>query len=61
MTNEEDRWVRGLIELLLEDGWKTVRSSKDLVLRGAAQAVSQGGDMAVSNWAEVFLGTVNAP
>ena len=56
-TNGEDRWVGGLIGLLLEDGWKTVRSSKDLVLNDAAQAVSQGVDMAIRNWAEVFLGT----
>ena len=57
MTNGEDRWVGGLIELLLEDGWKSVRSSKDLVLSSAAQAVSQGVDMAIGNWAEVYLGT----
>ena len=57
MTNGEDRWVGGLIELLLEDGWKSVRSTKDLVLSNAAQAVSQGVDMAVGNWAEVFIGT----
>jgi hypothetical protein len=56
MTNGENRWVGGLKELLLEDGWKGVLSSKDLVLGDTAQAVSQGVDMAVGNWAEVFLG-----
>ena len=56
MTNGEDQWVGGLIELLLEDGWRSVRSSKELVLSNVAQAVSQGVDMAVGNWAEVFVG-----
>lgn len=56
MTNGEDRWVGGLIELLLEDGWKSVRSSKELVLSDAARAASPGVDMAVGNWAEVFIG-----
>ena len=56
MTNGEDQWVSGLIELLLEDGWRSVRSSKELVLSNVAQAVSQGVDMAVGNWAEVFVG-----
>ena len=56
MTNGEERWVGGLVELLLEDGWKNVRSSRDLVLSDAAQAVSQAVDMAVGNWAEVFVG-----
>jgi len=56
MTNGEERWVGGLEELLLEDGWKNVRSSRDLVLGDAARAVSQGVDMAVGNWAEVFIG-----
>ena len=56
MTNGEERWVGALIELLLEDGWKSVRASGDLVLSDAARAVSQGVDMAVGNWAEVFIG-----
>ena len=56
MTNGEERWIGGLLELLLEDGWKSVRASKDLVLSDAARAVSQGVDMAVGNWAEVFVG-----
>ena len=56
MTNGKERWVGGLIELLLEDGWKSVRASGDLVLSDAARAVSQGVDMAVGNWAEVFIG-----
>jgi hypothetical protein len=56
MTNGKEQWVRGLIELLLEDGWRNVRASTDLVLGDAARAVSQGVDMAVGNWAEVFIG-----
>lgn len=56
MTNGGDRWVGGLVELLLEDGWKSVRSSKELVLGDAALAVSQGVDMAVGTWAEVLVG-----
>jgi len=56
MTNGKERWVGGLKELLLEDGWKSVRSSKELVWGDTAQAVSQAVDMAVGNWAEVFLG-----
>ena len=56
MTNGKEQWVGGLIELLLEDGWRSVRASKDLVLSDAARAVSQGVDMAVGNWAEVFIG-----
>jgi len=56
MTNGGDRWIGGMIELLLEDGWKSVRSSKELVLSDAALAVSQAVDMAVGNWAEVFVG-----
>lgn len=55
MTNGEARWVCGLRELL-EDGWKNVRSSRDLVLSDTTQAVSQGVDMAVGNWAEAFVG-----
>jgi len=56
MTNGEERWIGGLTELLLEDGWKSVRASKDLVLSDAARAVSQGVDMAIGHWAEVFVG-----
>jgi hypothetical protein len=56
MTNGEERWVGGLIELLLEDGWKSVRASGNLVLSDAARAVSQGVDMAIGHWAEVFVG-----
>jgi hypothetical protein len=56
MTNGKGRRVGGLIELLLEDGWKSVRASGDLVLSDAARAVSQGVDMAVGHWAEVFIG-----
>ena len=56
MTNGGERWVGGLIELLLEDGWTSIRSSKELVLGDAALAVSQGVDMAVGHWAEVFVG-----
>jgi len=56
MTNGQERWVGALIELLLEDGWKSVRASRDLVLSDAARAVSQGVDMAIGHWAEVFVG-----
>ena len=56
MTNGEERWIGGLVELLLEDGWKSVRASKDLVLSDGARAVSQGVDMAIGHWAEVFVG-----
>ncbi len=56
MTNGEDQWVGGLIELLLEDGWKSVRSTKELVLSDAAHAASPAVDMAIGNWAEVFIG-----
>jgi hypothetical protein len=56
MTNGEDRWVGALIELLLEDGWRSIRASGDLMLSEAARAVSQGVDMAVGHWAEVFVG-----
>jgi hypothetical protein len=38
-------------------GWvEECRASRDLVLSDAARAVSQGVDMAVGNWAEVFIG-----
>jgi len=56
MTNGKERWVGGLMELLLEDGWKSVRAGRDLVLSDAARAVSQGVDMAIGSWAEVFIG-----
>ena len=56
MTNGKDQWIGGLMELLLEDGWKSVRASMDLVLSDAARAVSQGVDMAIGHWAEVFVG-----
>lgn len=56
MTNGNQRWVGGLIELLKEDGWNNVRSSLELDLVPAAVAVSQALDMAIANWAQVFVG-----
>jgi len=57
MTSRKERWVSGLTELLLEEGWESVRSSKELVLGDAAQAVSQAVDMVAGTWAEVSLGS----
>jgi len=56
MTSRKERWVSSLTELLLEEGWESVRSSKELMLGDAAQAVSQEVDMVAGTWAEVSLG-----
>ena len=56
LTNGSGNWTVALKELLKADGWGEVRTSRDLTLSEAGQAVNQGVDMAIANWAEVFLG-----
>ena len=56
LTNGSEGWVAALKELLREDGWRKVTTSRDFTLSRAGQAVNQGIDMAIANWAEVFLG-----
>ena len=56
MTNGKPSFVDDLKHLLYEDGWRSVRSGLDLKLTDAAAAVSQAVDMALANWAEVFVG-----
>ena len=56
LTNGSENWIGALKELLNEDGWAWVQTSKDLRLSEDGQAVNQGVDMAIANWAEVFIG-----
>jgi hypothetical protein len=56
LTNGSEDWVGALKELLKEDGWGEIKTSRDLTLSLDGQTVSQGVDMAIANWAEVFLG-----
>lgn len=56
LTNGSKSWIGALRELLKEDGWEEVKASRDFTLSQDGQAVNQGIDMAIANWAEVFLG-----
>jgi len=55
LTNASEKWIWALEELLKDDGWG-IKTSRDLTLSQDGQAVNQGVDMAIANWAEVFLG-----
>jgi len=56
LTNGSENWIGALKELLKEDGWGDIKTSRDLTLSPDGQAVNQGVDGAIANWAEVFLG-----
>ena len=56
LTNGSENWIGALKELLKEDGWGEVKTSRDFTLSEDGQAVNQGVDMAIANWAEVLLG-----
>jgi len=56
LTNGSEDWIGALRELLKEDGWGEVTTSRDLSPSEDGQAVNQGIDMAIANWAEVFVG-----
>lgn len=56
LTNADENWIGELKELLSKDGWAWVQTSKDLPLSEDGQTVNQGVDMAIANWADVFIG-----
>ncbi|KZV98889.1 hypothetical protein EXIGLDRAFT_275066 [Exidia glandulosa HHB12029] len=56
MTNGKRQWVTDLKTALQDDGWRTVSSSKDLVLEHVENSVNQAVDMEIARRAEVFVG-----
>ncbi len=56
LTNGSENWIGALKELLKEDGWGDIKTSRDITLSEDGQAVNQAVDMAIANWAEAFLG-----
>lgn len=56
MTNGKRDWVTELMIALHDDGWRTVSSSKDLVLDPLEDNVNQAVDMEIARRAEVFVG-----
>lgn len=56
MTNGKRQWVTDLKIALHNDGWRTVSSSKDLVLDPVEDSVNQAIDMEIARRAEVFVG-----
>lgn len=56
MTNGQRSWVNELVLALQEDGWRTVTSSKDLILDKVEDSVNAAVDMEIARRAEVFVG-----
>ncbi|KAF9018651.1 hypothetical protein BDZ89DRAFT_1165052 [Hymenopellis radicata] len=57
LTNEKGEWLDELMDLLMNDGWSSVKTSKDLILESAEQKeVSMAIDMDIARRAGVFIG-----
>lgn len=56
LTNGDNDWLRSLNSQLMEDGWGTVVTSKDLTLDDEQLEVSMAVDMEIARKAEVFMG-----
>ncbi|KIY64478.1 hypothetical protein CYLTODRAFT_358404 [Cylindrobasidium torrendii FP15055 ss-10] len=57
LTNEKGKWLDRLIEGLREDGWATIRTSKELVLETIEQKeVAMAVDMDIARRAAIFVG-----
>ncbi len=57
LTNEKGEWLDQLMDLLMNDGWSSVRTSKDLVLESVEQKeVAMAIDMDIARRAGVFIG-----
>ncbi|THU98634.1 hypothetical protein K435DRAFT_660580 [Dendrothele bispora CBS 962.96] len=56
LTNEKGSWLEDLMDALHEDGWDTIRTSKDLILDQEQTDVGMAADMEIARRAAVFIG-----
>ncbi|KIY66967.1 hypothetical protein CYLTODRAFT_354117 [Cylindrobasidium torrendii FP15055 ss-10] len=57
LTNEKGEWLDRLLDALGQDGWPTIRTSRELVLEGVEQKeVAMAVDMDIARRASVFIG-----
>lgn len=56
LTNDESKWMDQLKDALRQDGWNTIRTSRDLTLDQEQTDVSMAVDMDIARRAAVFIG-----
>jgi hypothetical protein len=56
MSNDHTDWIEGLKEAFMQDGWRRVVMSRDLMLNPQQQDVSVAVDMEIGRSSAVFIG-----
>lgn len=56
LTNEQSEWLDQLKDALRDDGWSTIRTTRDLILDQEQTDVGMAIDMDIARLAAVFIG-----
>ena len=56
LTNDKSEWLEEVKKIMKNEGWRVVKTSRDLKLNSEAKEVSMAVDMEIARKASVFIG-----